>query len=34
VGLVWWIFGMALAVTYVVFVYGRFKGKVEAGAGH
>ena len=34
VGLAWWIFGMALAVTYVVFVYSRFKGKVEAGAGH
>ena len=28
VGLVWWIFGMALAVGYVVFVYSRFKGKV------
>jgi cytochrome d ubiquinol oxidase subunit II len=33
VGLVWWTFGMALAVTYVVFVYSRFKGKVGA-AGH
>jgi cytochrome bd ubiquinol oxidase subunit II len=29
VGLVWWLFGMALAVSYVVFVYTRFKGKVE-----
>ena len=29
VGLVWWIFGMALAVGYVVFVYSRFKGKVD-----
>ncbi len=35
VGLAWWIFGMALAVTYVVFVYSRFKGKVSVGAeGH
>ena len=32
VGLVWWIFGMALAVGYVVFVYSRFKGKVDAHA--
>jgi cytochrome bd ubiquinol oxidase subunit II len=30
VGLAWWLFGMTLAVTYVVFVYSRFKGKVEA----
>ena len=30
VGLVWWIFGMALAVGYMVFVYSRFKGKVDA----
>jgi cytochrome d ubiquinol oxidase subunit II len=29
VGLVWWTFGMALAVCYVVFVYSRFKGKVD-----
>ena len=29
VGLAWWIFGMTLAVGYVVFVYSRFKGKVE-----
>ncbi|HEY1766066.1 MAG TPA: cytochrome d ubiquinol oxidase subunit II [Terracidiphilus sp.] len=33
VGLVWWIFGMALAITYVIFVYSRFKGKVEPQAG-
>ncbi|HUA92513.1 MAG TPA: cytochrome d ubiquinol oxidase subunit II [Terracidiphilus sp.] len=32
VGLVWWIFGMALAVTYVVFVYSKFRGKVSAGS--
>ncbi len=30
VGLAWWAFGMALAVCYIVFVYSRFKGKVEA----
>jgi cytochrome bd ubiquinol oxidase subunit II len=35
VGLAWWIFGMALAVTYVVFVYSRFKGKADVQAeGH
>jgi cytochrome d ubiquinol oxidase subunit II len=35
VGLAWWLFGMALAVSYVVFVYSRFRGKVDAGAeGH
>jgi cytochrome bd ubiquinol oxidase subunit II len=33
VGLAWWVVGMALAVTYVVFVYSRFKGKVGT-AGH
>lgn len=33
VGLAWWGFGMALAVTYVVFVYSRFKGKVNAAEG-
>ncbi len=35
VGLAWWTFGMALAVAYVVFVYSRFKGKVDLDAhGH
>lgn len=35
VGLVWWTFGMALAISYVVFVYSRFKGKVNIEAdGH
>ncbi len=29
VGLAWWLFGMTLAVGYVVFVYSRFRGKVE-----
>jgi cytochrome d ubiquinol oxidase subunit II len=28
VGLVWWGFGMALALCYIVFVYGKFRGKV------
>jgi cytochrome d ubiquinol oxidase subunit II len=34
VGLVWWSFGMALATAYVVFVYARFRGKVDAGETH
>jgi cytochrome d ubiquinol oxidase subunit II len=29
VGLVWWSFGMALAIGYVVFVYSKFRGKVD-----
>jgi cytochrome bd ubiquinol oxidase subunit II len=29
VGLVWWTFGMALAVCYVAFVYSRFRGKAH-----
>ncbi len=29
VGLVWWSFGMALAVAYIVFVYAKFRGKVD-----
>jgi cytochrome d ubiquinol oxidase subunit II len=33
VGLVWWIFGMMLAIGYVVFVYGMFRGKVDLQAG-
>ena len=33
VGLAWWVFGMTLAVGYVVFVYSRFKGKADA-RGH
>ncbi len=33
VGLAWWLFGMALAVGYVVFVYSRFRGKADAAAG-
>ncbi|MGO9336848.1 MAG: cytochrome d ubiquinol oxidase subunit II [Terracidiphilus sp.] len=35
VGLVWWAFGMTLAVGYVVFVYAKFRGKVNlASADH
>jgi len=33
VGLVWWAFGMTLALGYIVFVYSRFKGKADA-EGH
>jgi cytochrome d ubiquinol oxidase subunit II len=33
VGLAWWGVGMALAVGYVVFVYGKFRGKVDLEAG-
>jgi cytochrome d ubiquinol oxidase subunit II len=33
VGLAWWLFGMALAVGYEVFVYSRFKGKVDGAVG-
>jgi cytochrome d ubiquinol oxidase subunit II len=33
VGLAWWSFGMLLAVGYVVFVYGKFRGKVDLQAG-
>lgn len=33
VGLAWWTIGMALAVSYHVFVYSRFKGKTDA-EGH
>jgi cytochrome d ubiquinol oxidase subunit II len=35
VGLVWWGFGMVMAIGYVVFVYGKFCGKVDLQAdGH
>jgi cytochrome d ubiquinol oxidase subunit II len=34
VGLVWWTLGMALAVCYFVFVYSRFKGKVDLQPGN
>ena len=32
VGLVWWGFGMLLAIAYFVFVYRMFRGKVDLGA--
>jgi len=34
VGLIWWTLGAALAVAYFVFVYRKFRGKVELGEGH
>jgi cytochrome d ubiquinol oxidase subunit II len=35
IGLVWWAFGMTLAVGYIVFVYGKFRGKVSfASSSH
>ena len=36
VGLVWWAIGMTLAITYIAFVYSRFKGKMDAplASGH
>ena len=33
VGLAWWLFGMTLAVCYVVFVYSRFRGKADVVEG-
>jgi len=34
VGLVWWTFAAVLAVAYFVFVYRKFRGKVNLGEGH
>ena len=34
VGLAWWAIGMTLAAAYTVFVYSRFKGKVEISPEH
>jgi cytochrome d ubiquinol oxidase subunit II len=34
VGLIWWSFGMLLAVAYFVFVYRMFRGKIVDGGGH
>ena len=35
VGLIWWSFGMMLAIGYVVFVYTKFRSKVDLhGGGH
>jgi cytochrome d ubiquinol oxidase subunit II len=33
IGLIWWSFGMVLAVGYFVFVYRMFRGKVSLGGG-
>jgi cytochrome d ubiquinol oxidase subunit II len=33
VGLVWWIIGMVLAITYFVVAYRLFRGKVPVQAG-
>ncbi len=33
IGLIWWSFGMALAIGYFVFVYRMFRGKVRTGEG-
>jgi len=32
VGLAWWTFGMVLAISYVVFVYSKFRGKIDLHA--
>ncbi|MGP8175205.1 MAG: hypothetical protein ACLP7O_11760 [Terracidiphilus sp.] len=32
-GVAWWSFGMLLAIGYIVFVYGKFRGKVDLRAG-
>ena len=34
VGLAWWTLGAVLAVSYFVFVYRMFRGKVQLGEGH
>jgi len=34
VGLVWWGFGMMLALAYIIFVYSKFRGKVDLDASH
>jgi cytochrome d ubiquinol oxidase subunit II len=35
VGLIWWSFGIAIAISYFVFMYRMFRGKVaDAGSGH
>jgi cytochrome d ubiquinol oxidase subunit II len=33
IGLAWWGIGMSLAIGYVVFVYGKFRGKVDLSIG-
>jgi hypothetical protein len=32
-GVAWWSFGMLLAIGYIGFVYGKFRGKVDLCAG-
>jgi cytochrome d ubiquinol oxidase subunit II len=34
VGLIWWLFAAVLVVAYFVFVYRRFRGKVQLGEGY
>jgi cytochrome d ubiquinol oxidase subunit II len=34
VGIVWWGFGMTLALAYIIFVYSKFRGKVDLDASH
>ena len=34
IGLIWWTFGMAVAIGYFVFVYRMFRGKIAARDGH
>ena len=34
VGLIWWTIGAALAIGYFVFVYRKFRGKVQLGDEH
>jgi len=34
VGFVWWALGACLAAAYFIFVYTKFKGKVQLGEGH
>jgi len=34
VGLVWWGFGMVLALSYIIFVYSKFRGKVDFHPSH
>ena len=34
VGLIWWLFAAVLVVAYFIFVYRRFRGKVQLGEGY
>jgi cytochrome bd ubiquinol oxidase subunit II len=33
IGLIWWSFGMAIAIGYIVFIYRMFRGKIAGAAG-